>query len=503
MSNLLERHSDKIRGVLSCFDRVVIQGTLPSLCYAEGMTKFLSRQNIRQFDYPRFAERYRDIIRANTERLAKGAGCEVVFVRKPSVRKEDLVAAAVKARGTHPGLVVVLSAVESCQTYRPWYDKHLGRACLKFDTAKCLHYYFYFIDRELGLCYVRVPTWCPFRLQVYFNGHAQLAAALDKCGIPYRMLDNAFVEVGDLEKAQRLADRIDVSKLHAKLDRYAKLYCPPAAMLGEQYRWSLMQVEYSTDIIFRKQDELAPIYEAIVRLAVQAVKADNVATFLSRRISAASRDEMGNDFSTRIHGTRLKHQMGPASIKMYDKRGIDLRIETTITDVTFFRHHRWVERNDGVRTFKLAPLKKSIYSLVDLRELMATANQRYIEFISALDDPRVDLKALKKVAERAEQNGRRYRGINFFLTEDMRLTNVLVRGEFAISGLRNKDLRRFLPDKKAGWISRCLKRLRMHGLLKSIGHRYKYYLTELGRRLLITATKLREMVVIPSLATAA
>ncbi|MCF2941933.1 MarR family transcriptional regulator, partial [Paenibacillus alkaliterrae] len=65
------------------------------------------------------------------------------------------------------------------------------------DTSKCLHYYFYFIDPDFGLCYLRVPTWCPFRLQFYMNGHNWLASRLTKQGIEYRMRDNAFLHIGD------------------------------------------------------------------------------------------------------------------------------------------------------------------------------------------------------------------------------------------------------------------------------------------------------------------
>jgi hypothetical protein len=82
--------------------------------------------------------------------------------------------------------------MESCNAYRPWYDKKTGDTTLKPTSGKCLHYYFYFIDESFGLCYVRVPTWAPFRLQVYFNGHNWLAQRLEKAGIAFKMADNAF-----------------------------------------------------------------------------------------------------------------------------------------------------------------------------------------------------------------------------------------------------------------------------------------------------------------------
>jgi hypothetical protein len=104
------------------------------------------------------------------------------------------------------------------------------------------------------------------------------------------------------------------------------------------------------------------------------------------------RDELGNDFQTRIQGTRIKHHMGKAAIKMSDKHGLILRIETTVNDVSFFKHHRRVEHRDGSWEMKTAVLKKSIYSLPALLEIDARANRRYLEFISRWMTPAVRSK---------------------------------------------------------------------------------------------------------------
>ena len=129
-------------------------------------------------------------------------------------------------------------------------------------------------------------------------------------------------------------------------------------------------MEFATDVVFQKQADFQPLYESIIRTAVQAIKADNVATFLGRKLTTTYQGEVGNDFSTRIQGTRIRHQMGPASIKLYDKTGIMARVECTTNDASFFKIHRWVEQRDGWSQWKLAPLRKNIYSLRDLRKLM-------------------------------------------------------------------------------------------------------------------------------------
>lgn len=498
MELFTERHASKIAGVLSCFDRVVITGTIPGICYADGMTGYLKQQHVRIFDYAKWAEPFREQIRANAQRLAEEAGLTIHHLNNAKARKEDIIKDVLAKRGTQEGLVYILSAMEACPSYKPWHDKKSGRTFLKNDTGRCLHYYFYFIDTDLGLCYLRVPTWAPFRLQFYFNGHNLLASTLVMKGIEAVMQDNVFVQIGDWSKAQELADSLRVEKLQRKLDQFARRYCPPITTFPSGYHWSLMQVEYATDIVFRHQQDLPPIYDALVRTAVHAVKAENVATFLGRKLNGNYRDELGNDFSTRIQGTRIKHHMGRVSIKMYDKHSLVLRIETTANDVSFFKHHRRVEHRDGTWEMKTAPLKKSIYSLPMLTELMLAANRRYLEFISTLDDPTSGLRNLEKISQPVRQDDRSLKGFNLFAGEDLDLFLTLVRGEYNISGMKNRHLRERL-GKKGYQVSRLLKRLRAHGLIKKVGRCYKYYLTDLGRRAVATALRLREIVVIPSL----
>ncbi len=501
MELLTERHSEEIAGVISCYDRILIQGSLPGLCYAQGMTGYLYAHKIRIFDYPRFAQPLRDQLRENAERLAAENGLTIEFIRRTkSFRKEDRVHEILRQRGDHPGLVCIFSAMEPCATYQPWHDKQTGKTYLRPDDGKCLHYYFYFIEEDLGLCYVRVPTWCPFRLQVYLNGHHRLARRLSRKGIDHTLLDNAFPQIGDFDRAQRTADDWPVEKLHRKLDQFADRYCPVIRHLQVRYHWSLDQVEFATDIVFRRQQDLQAIYGNLTRTAIHTVKPDNVATFLGRKLTAHYQDEMGNRYNLRIEGTRIKHVMGPASIKIYDKFGLILRIETTVNDVSFFQHYRTVEQRDGTTVTKWAPMKKSIYSLPALREVMLAANRRYLEFLSTLDDPSAGVDRLHKVTETLRENERSYPGFNFFAAEDQRLFETLARGEFNLHGLQNKTLRRHLPEKTPGQISRLLKRLRLHGLIKRVARSYRYYLTHFGKHVIAAGLKLKQFVLIPQLA---
>ena len=504
MKLLTDRYQADLLGVLSCYDRMIITGTLPGACYAGGMTSFLNSRHIKIFDYAKvFADPWRERIRQCAHELADKHGIAIEHVNKPHIRKEDLIAKVIAQRGEHPGLVHILSAMEACSAYKPWHDKNSHKTFLRPTSGKCLHYYFYFIDEEVGLCYLRVPTWCPFRLQFYCNGHSWLETKLAANGIGYAMADNAFIRIDDFARAQSLADQLKPDDLHRILDRYAKMCCPVQEVFGQQYHWSLMQTEYSTDLTFRSDTVLSTLYGDISRQAVIAVKAEQVSSFLGKKVTPQLAQELGTRLSTRIEGTCIKHHMGSASIKIYDKFGRVLRIETTTNDVSFFKHHRKVEHRDGTSDYRVADLKKSIFSLGDLAGLMRAGCARYLEFVGELEDRSGGQTNLEQISRPVkDERERSWRGFNFFLGHDLTVLLGIMRGEYQISGMSNRRMPAVLPGKNSGQIGRILKRLRLHGLIKKVGKTYKYYLTELGRRAVLVGLKLKEHLIVPGLATA-
>lgn len=191
--------------------------------------------------------------------------------------------------------------------------------------------------------------------------------------------------------------------------------------------------------------------------------------------------------------------MGQVWIKMYDKFQQVLRIEITSTNIAFFKHYRKVEHKDGSTSREFTSMKKNIYSLRALIEIAKSVNRRYLEFISTIEERKVGTKRLRKVTQRVEENNRGYKGLNFFDENDTKTIHILTRGDFNISGFRNKDLRKYLSQKSSGQISRILKRLKLHGIIKKAGKSYKYYLTKMGKEVAITSMKLKEFVIIPAL----
>jgi predicted transcriptional regulator len=311
------------------------------------------------------------------------------------------------------------------------------------------------------------------------------------------MIDNAFDSIEDSDKAQELSDNISVEKLHRKLDEFAWQFCPVYKDFNLRYHWSIMQAEYATDVVFKKQDDLQQIYSELVATAIHSVKPENIATFLGRKLDERYQGEVGNNYNVRIEGSRIKHSMGAVSIKMYDKFCKILRIETTANDISFFKHFREVVHRDGATSNQMAPLKKNIYSLTFLKDNLKASNKRYLEFISAFDNKEVGRKRLVKITSSESNNNRNYKGFNFFNNDDLAILMAIVRGEFNINGFRNKNLKKIL-DYPSSKISRLIKRLLVHGLIKKAADSYKYYTTKIGKETIIMAQKIKELVMVPA-----
>lgn len=271
-------------------------------------------------------------------------------------------------------------------------------------------------------------------------------------------------------------------------------------MIGPSYHWSLTQVEYSTDLVFRSPAILRPLYEQLARQAVLSVKAEHVATFLGHKITPQLAQEVSSRFATRIEGTCIKHRFGKSAIKMYDKFALVLRLETTSNHVSAFKHHRKVEHREGPATRALAPLKKTIYSLPDLHQILLGCNRRYLAFLSALDDFSAGVRALNRLTQPRTVRGKTVKGVNFFNPTEQRLLRALQRPAFNIAGIRRAHLLPVLDNLSPATVSRQLTRLRSLGLIKRIAGTYRYYLTRIGRSAVAACCRLTEHTIIPALA---
>jgi hypothetical protein len=503
-TDLSSRYAKDLLGNLRCFDRVIMHGTLIDVAHPGALLVSMRAAGFKPRDLARFAQPITSQVRDHVIGLARQHGLEIEVVTRKNFRQEDRVAAILKARGTHPGLVHIFAVKEGATVFDTRHARADGYAQVIARRGACIHYYLYWIDPMLGLIHVRVPTWLPLRLQVYFNGHSWLARQLEAAGISYRLTDNALSQCGDWKRAQELADGLDPRQLHHKLKELTQLCCPASSQFSNGYHWCLTQVEYAQDLVFKELARVDQLFEELARQALLAIKAEDVARFLGKRLPMGHDTQVHSHLGRRHAGLRLKHSFGPASVKLYNKPGGILRLEMTTYDVSFFKHYRQVVHQDGTKEQCLAVMKKSIYSVQDLRTLMHAGLKRYSQWLVSLHEHTAGQQDTTRLGRPAhDPQGRSYRGFNPFLEEDETVLQTLLRGEHALAGLTARHLRSLLGDWKRSRISRLLRRFRLHGLLRKVGHTHTYHLTPFARRVVTAVLDIKNNMMVPQLAAAA
>jgi hypothetical protein len=379
MERFLERHADHVLGVLCGFDRLLFRGTLRRLSYVSGLECFLSRHKVLFKDFGAWAERMSQRLKEHAHRIAKEQGRPVRYVASSTSSKEELAQEIMQRDQITQGLVCVLTCVEPCQTYNLRRDRQSKRLQLVPGQRKCLHLYFYYVDREFGLMHVRLQTWLPFTLDVCLNGREYLARRMQRAGMGYQQRENCFTRIDDLPRAQQMLDDLLHRKWHRFLDRLAQRVNPwldaHNGLDLEGYYWTLRQGEVATDVMFRSPQDLQDIYPALVQHALTQFSCQDVLRFLGRRTKGNFSGEISSDLQSRPEGLRVKHWVEENSIKMYDKQGSVLRIETTINNPRRFRVYREATRQ-GESCLAWQPLRKGIADLARRVEISRAANSK-------------------------------------------------------------------------------------------------------------------------------
>jgi hypothetical protein len=397
------------------------------------------------------------------------------------------------------GLICILSAVETCQSYEITRERASGFIDLRLCQRKCLYLYHYQIHPLFGFMHARIQTWFPFAIQICLNGREWLARRLAASGMVAVRRENCFTWLQDPARAQQLMDeqlRADWPKL---LDGIAHSLNPQhEAMFADYpmpYYWTTHQSEWATDILFRSPAALAALYPCLVRHGLSTLRSPDVMRFLGRKVGPDARlpprfaAEVVSDVKQRPEGVRIKHRVGQNSVKMYDKQGSVLRVETTINDVDAFQTFRAPEtRPDAEPSWQR--MRKGVADLHRRAAVSQAANERYLEAMAAVDEATPLGVLTRRLCRPVRHKGRRVRALNPHAPGDAALLGAISRGEFTLHGFRNRDLRDLLfpaagskavRQRQAAAVSRQLALLRAHGLIRKVPHTHRYLLTSKGR----------------------
>jgi len=501
-SPFVTQHAADVIGVLSGFDRLRLMASLRPLYQPRLMMRYLSRVGVLLKDFAAFAAGWTERVRSAAHRLAEHSGRPLTYLQGSSERKELLARDRARRDGLTSGLIGIWSVIEPCLSYYVRRDRQQKKLVLRLEPSKCLHYYFYFLHEQFGLAHLRLQTWFPFAIYVCINGRHWLARQLDQAGIDSVQRDNCFPWIKDVVKAQALA-RAQLQSHWPILLRPLLEQCHPHAAelsrpLALSYYWSVSESEYATDVMFKSPAALGRLYPALVHQGIRHFGSTDVLRFLGHktqvngRVHGNHQGEVLSSLKHRPEGLRLKHQANGNSIKLYDKQGSVLRVETTLKRPHQFRVYRASERDPESRK-RWQVLRKGIGDLHRRAEICEAVNGRYLQALASVRNGQSAGELAHIVCRPVKHDGRRYRGLNPWSAPDAALLQAISRGEWMVSGFRNRDLRALLYSGKAdvieqrrqsGRITRALARLRAHGIIKKVNGTYRYQLTNQGRQIL-------------------
>jgi hypothetical protein len=498
-------HQDRVVGKLTCFDRLLFKGHLTRFYQPGGLKGFLDCQGVLLKRFALYAKWMSDTLKAHAQRTAAEAGrpylyLEQTYTKRRGCSKEELARRIAEQDRVSEGLICVLAAVEPCSSFELYRNRQSCRLELRRRRRKCLHFYYYFLDRELGFCHVRLQSWFPFEIQVWLNGREALSRSLEARRVPHLRFANAIVKVSDFALAQRLAERLAARPWPRLLDRLARQVNPHLPLLRAagvgRYWWVVDQAELATDIAFSSRPALEEVLPGLIAHAASAFSAEDVLRFLGRKLHPALAAEVTTDARRRPEGWRVKHRMGRNQIKLYDKASV-LRVETTINDPSQFRVLRV---KNGRRCW--CPMRKGVANLPRYYQVARAANERYLEALTAACDNRAGIAALDRHTRPVTTRGRRSPRLNPISREELALYRAVLAGEHAIVGFRNAHLRRRLyphPPRSAqearrrcARVSRLIAKLRGHGLVAKVAKQRLYRVTAYGQRFMGAAIAIHD-----------
>jgi len=506
MNDFIAKYQDQLNGTLDGFDRLVFRGTLWKN-QLTGMSGYLWAHGLGAKDFGAHAEDISKRLKQASLAPVLAAGRPVRYWNSGKLDKQPIALRIAAEQNLAEGPICALTAVELCRSYAIQPNPNTHRPELAIAPRKCLFLYHYWMHPVFGFMSVRLPTWFPFPVHIYLHGREWLARQMDGAKIGYRRHDNCFTWVDDFQRAQTLLQEQLKTHWVQWFDPIVQqvhplLFSEMCVNYPMKYFRTCQDSEWATDVVFRDPEPLRRLVPQLWHLGMVSFSSPDVLRFMGQKVTRQGNAAGGlklplrTDLKVRSNGARIKHRLGPNSIKLYDKAydelGAVLRAEMTISVPKYFQVYR---RTDDPQS-KLAwrPLRQSTADMHLRADVSQKALNRYCCALAAVDDTSTLEELTARVERRVRWNGRSVRAIHPFDPDDYALLQAVNRGEFQINGFRNRDLQSLLypapPKTKAqqrqrsAAISRKLRMLRAHGLIRKRARSHRYDVSRNGRPIL-------------------
>lgn len=496
--NIIEKYNDKIKGVLTGFDRIIINGYSRQLNNCRQFLYYMIQNDCNLVDFNEFAEEHTKSLCEHVDKLVSEQNRPTEFIMSSKISKDEVARKLFNESPVEEGLVCCISAMEVCDTMTVKGNKKTEKLEVTRRPTKCKYYYLYMMDKDFGWMYIKIQTWFPFNVQIYLNGREYICKQLDKEEIKYERYNNSLIDIENIERAQEISDHLQNMDLTRKFDslvsKYNNLLPRFEKHLGHGYFWTVFECEYATDIMFKTRENLENIFPSLVEKSFFTFKCDDIMSFFGRKLDPKFQGEIVSDARKRYQGFRIKHKMKSNQVKMYDKYSC-LRIETTINDPHEFKVLKETEKIVDHRVIATekhwVPMGKSIANLYRYAEVSKATNLRYINALPLPVDNITPVKEIENISKSIVVNNKHISGFNILSPTTTKLLEIIASGDYIVNGITNKTLRnRIFKEEDFNSIrvrnktTRLLNKLKIHGIIKKVNHSSKYYLTTKGRKII-------------------
>jgi len=488
--------SGKITLDLECVDRVYLNGYVKYLQMAGGLVTFIREQFDWPIPSPQALRKMSAGFRNAVEEYAASQGLEIYAFKKGEAKDQIARAHLAQFEGDS-GVVLIGKAQEKALAFKGRRADKGTKVWFNYSRVSVMvtHYYFYILDEEFGLFFIKVSTYLPFEVKVCFNGHEWAKQQVRKEEIGFEALSNGFLSCEDPARLQATCHQLNAGKIQALFDRWVEqLPWPLTAQhraAGYRHQLSVWQLEVSRTQVFADPEQGRALVESLIRDNLDLGRPDRVSLVFDRRVTKRTPSE----FHTRVirEGVlpsiriRYKH----SALKQYLKDGRALRTEMMINNPYDF------------------DMKRGLANFGRLVELGRGFNNRLLEHERISQDCFVPLAEVRRLGESTlSADGQRASALRFGDRRVMALFGALTRFGFIPGELRNSTLREAVaqlwgvaPESyTSGKMSYDLRRLRLKGLIERVPRTHRYVLTPLGIKVVTLFTKLYERMFRPGLA---
>jgi hypothetical protein len=493
VAELLTKH---VTLEVECIDRMYMNGYVPGVQFPGGFIRFVREQLGMAIPSTAAVSGMRNAFIKEIASFVEREGVEVVeFGRKE--RKDDIAQERLAKFEGREGVLFVGKAQEKASVFRTAKRKSQSSGktypWIYRGTAMPNHYYFYLVDEDFGLMFIKICSYFPYSIRFCINGHEWVKRQLEKEGIGFEPLDNGILTCDDPQRLQQLCDELDEEKIDAVFRKWlARLphpWSPQHRNAGYRYQLSILQAEFALTQVFDRPLAGRQLFEEIIRDHLDLGRPSQVQLIFGRRITKRTR----GTFRTRIITEGVLPSLNVlykwSRIKQYFKLGRALRTETVI---------------NNTRDFNIG---RMLCNLPALRQLGFQANRRLLRVQTLSHDCMVGEEVFRSVTNPVERDGQRGSALRYGDPRVMSLMSALCLFFNLPEGFRNSDLRANVAQLlgedpatyKPGRMTYDLRRLRLHGLIRRIRGSHRYHLTEIGIRTAAFYTKTYARLLRPAL----